>query len=203
MLPIADGCEINAERETMRVVVGLVMLFGSLTSMAQSRPSDRSKCSEVLSLVGWKNMQFHPVIGRCDVFQPHGIIQAVVEWPEGRPNPEFGLPVNRLEVFRKTGGPWQEVLKIDEQVKNPFGYIGIDYIDPHASSIYWISFSKTVTNPSDFRIYVVYSTPNGRPDAGAVPLEIGWNEALRCYEEVAANGSGFVREKSQVPIRKH
>jgi hypothetical protein len=173
-------------------------LLAAAALALNAQPQNLSKCDGALL-----QMQNHQdaVIERCEILRPDTALQAVIVVPRGKSSIQYGTPIRRLEIYRDVGGRWSKVLGIDSQIKNPYGYIGIDYVDDVSPPKYWIKFSVS-DKDREFRLLVNYAAQDGPVDVEALPTEIGWNRNLTRYQEISPDGNGFVSEITNPPHRK-
>ena len=182
--------------------VALTSLFLSTSAIATCQVHKASPCAAALDKFPRHSSQPAPRIARCESRPNSKVVWAVVVAQAGKSSPEYGSPVSQLNVLEKRPDRWVTVLTIQRQIENSAGVIAADYIDPNARALHWVKINHTDT--SGLRLVVFYAQPNGQPDKGGVPVEIGWNQARSLFEEVATDGSGFIseRKRSELPLRK-
>src|ERR1039457_6658689 len=88
------------------------------------------------------------------------------------------------------------------QIKNPAGFVGMDYIDDSDASR---GFCIDITDrkaPGQFSIGLLFIGADGKVDEEALPIDIAWNSKAGRYQEVVSNEGDpvlFAPEKRNVP----
>lgn len=99
-----------------------------------------------------------------------------------------GLLVTRAAIIEKDGKSWNEVLLIDEHLKNPKGFLGGQPI----SAVDGWRVQKEEDPKSGLAIYL---TPLHKPAGGYVQtFEIRWNPAAKRYQTLDRNFENFLTE---------
>jgi hypothetical protein len=181
--------------KTTRIQKLIAATVAAILSISRASPA-APNCSAALAQI--QNNK-GAVIAQCAVLHPDNALQAVVVTARGKASPKFGVPVSEMHIFRWTGDKWLSVLILDNAVHNPAGYIGIDFLTDTPSN-FWVRMSTT--QKGLFRILVFYGQPNDKPDTEGLPIEVGWNNEVGRYQEIAPNGEGFVTELKNPPHRK-
>jgi hypothetical protein len=112
--------------------------------------------------------------------------------------------VRRGFVVQKEGAIWRDLLLFEDNVRNPKGFVGIDFIDPDFS----FGFAVKVANErSDgtpgFTIYLAYLNRKLEPEG--LPIQVSWNQKVNRFQEYAPNEldpPDFKPEIAHPPIRK-
>jgi hypothetical protein len=99
-----------------------------------------------------------------------------------------GLLVTRAAIIEKEGKSWNEVLLVDEHLKNPKGFLGGQPISPVDG---W-----RVQKESDPKNGLeLYFTPLQKPAGGYTETyEIRWNPKVKRYETLDRNFENFLGE---------
>ncbi len=113
-----------------------------------------------------------------------------------------GMPIEKLSILRHDGGNWVRVFEANREMRNPDGYVGLDYIDDGWKfEGYEVSLSdKGSDNTKRFTLYftLLGSDPGW-------PTEIGWNKATGRYQEFGVDATAehhlFKSELKQPPHR--
>lgn len=99
-----------------------------------------------------------------------------------------GLLVTRAAIIEKDDGSWNEILLIDEHLKNPKGFLGGQPI----SAVDGWRVQKEEDPKNGLEIYV---TPLHKPAGGYVQtFEIRWNPAANKYETMDRSFEHFLTE---------
>jgi len=117
---------------------------------------------------------------------------------------KHGIPISKLVVLRRGIPQWVTELKVENEITNPSGYVGIDFIDDSTPvSHYRVDLSPAFwgsRGADEFTIVLTYMTQSGNVDEEELPIAIGWNRAVGRFQEIAPNGEEFVPE---VKVPKH
>ena len=99
-----------------------------------------------------------------------------------------GIKFTRLTLVSKEGETWKEVLRCDEHLKNPKGYLGGT---PIASVAGWRLQYEQLPEKG----LVMYFTPMSQP-AGGYILTVGvrWNPKAQRYQSLDRNYKNFLSE---------
>jgi hypothetical protein len=116
-------------------------------------------------------------------------------------NADSGLKVSRLAILRKGTSKWSVELDASDHIRNPAGYIGIDFIDDSAG-FFGLEASIWDQRPDDtpgLTIYLYDIDPNG--DSVGSGVAISWNPAVGRFQEFAAHQEpeGFRMEIKDPP----
>lgn len=115
-----------------------------------------------------------------------------------------GVPISKLVILRRTAAHWIAELTMGQQIRNPVGYIGIDFIDDsETSGRYRVSFSDSRSDGSrGFTLYYYYMNPQDGVEGAGV--EVSWNPRVQRFQAYSANEdpSGFKPEIKNPPHRK-
>lgn len=113
------------------------------------------------------------------------IVNKVKIVPETMPP---GLLVTRAAIIEKQGASWNEVLLVDEHLKNPNGFLGGQ---PIASVDGW----RVQKDEDPQKGLELYLTPLQKPAGGYTQTyEIRWNPQVKRYETMDRNFQNFLRE---------
>ncbi len=111
-------------------------------------------------------------------------------------------PVSHIVVLRRSTEGWQTVLDADKdgQVKNPEGYVGVDYIDDsqeNRSPGYCADLSQELDK--HFSLALTYLTAAGAEDG--IPVYVEWNDKVGRYQSSIINSDppGFESELKNPP----
>jgi hypothetical protein len=162
--------------------------------------ADFARCKGPLELRKAHNAGPNLHLERCDITGPSGTFQAIVASTQGKPSSQYGIHTKALQIFRGSGSDWTEVLDVGQQITNPAGYIGADYIDPDQASDHWIVVSNSHRKIPGVHLTIYFVAPDGSVDIAALPVEIAWNPKQQRFQELADDGSGFEAEKPHLPI---
>jgi hypothetical protein len=99
-----------------------------------------------------------------------------------------GVPVSRFSVLRRETSEWVSELTADDHpLRNPSGYLSVDFIDDSDKyGRYRVSFYDEGSHKvPGFTIAVFYLSPDGHNEG--VPVEIRWNPSVRRFQEYTEN----------------
>lgn len=108
-----------------------------------------------------------------------------------------GVPVSKLIILRRSQSAWNTELRVDEEITNPAGYVGCDFIDDsHPFPYYRVDIAAQwgAPDPSKFTLVLLSMTRGGRVDPEELGIGIGWNPAVERFQEIDPNGEQFVPE---------
>jgi hypothetical protein len=111
-----------------------------------------------------------------------------------------GTPISKLMILRQGKARWDTELNIDKEITNGEGYIGIDFIDDSDPFPYYrVHFSDRgatwgARDPSQFTLVLIPMTRDGKLDVGGIGIGIGWNPAVRRFQEIEPSGEEFAPE---------
>jgi hypothetical protein len=102
---------------------------------------------------------------------------------------EQGVRFTRAAVFEQAGAKWSEVLRCDEFLKNPNGYLGGTPREPVTG---WrLELSKQSGHPEGELLFTPLQD-SGAPSASAIAVR--WNPALTRYQSFDSQSGRFVEE---------
>jgi hypothetical protein len=100
----------------------------------------------------------------------------------------LGTVVTRAVVLENAGSSWKEILRCDEHLENPRGYLGNI---PLASVNGW----RLQTEQDGDKGLELYFTPVTDPKgARALPIEVRWNPKAKRYQSLDRNFQKFLGE---------
>ena len=99
-----------------------------------------------------------------------------------------GILVTRAVVAEKDGGKWKEVLRCDEHLKNPNGFLGATPIAPVTG---WrLQFEQNAEKG-----LLLFFTPLAQPAGGHIPtIGVRWNPQVKRYQSLDRNFEHFLGE---------
>lgn len=113
------------------------------------------------------------------------VVNRMAKTPPGKAP---GLLVTRVVVAEKDDGKWKEVLRCDEHLKNPSGFLGGTPIAPVTG---W----RLQYEQSSDKGLVMYFTPLAMPGSGHVPtIGVRWNPKVKGYQSLDRNFEQFLGE---------
>lgn len=106
-------------------------------------------------------------------------------------DPRGGAPgtvITRAVILQNDGGTWKEVLRCDEHLENPKGYLGNIPLAPVNG---WrLQYEQNAENGVQ-----LYFTPVSDPKgARALPIEVRWNAKVKRYQSLDRNFENFLGE---------
>lgn len=107
-------------------------------------------------------------------------------------NPQGGAPgtvVTRAVILQKEpGGSWKEILRCDEHLENPKGYLGNIPLAP-------VNGWRLQYEQDAQKGLQLYFTPVADPKgARALPIEVRWNTKVKRYQSLDRNFENFLGE---------
>lgn len=95
--------------------------------------------------------------------------------------------VRHLAIIRKQGEKWVTALEANKEIKNPAGYIGIDFIDDsYVSSGYRLRLYDRRTDGVPALVLMLTILDNmGAPEG--TPVQICWNPSINRFQEFTSN----------------
>lgn len=107
-------------------------------------------------------------------------------------NPQGGAPgtvVTRAVILQKdAGGNWKEILRCDEHLENPKGYLGNIPLAP-------VNGWRLQYEQDAQKGLQLYFTPVADPKgARALPIEVRWNAKVKRYQSLDRNFENFLSE---------
>jgi hypothetical protein len=106
-------------------------------------------------------------------------------------NPQGGAPgtvITRAVILQNDGGTWKEVLRCDEHLENPKGYLGNIPLAP-------VNGWRLQYEQNEEKGLQLYFTPVADPKgARALPIEVRWNTKVKRYQSLDRNFENFLGE---------
>jgi hypothetical protein len=106
-------------------------------------------------------------------------------------NPQGGAPgtvITRAVILQNDAGTWKEVLRCDEHLENPKGYLG--NIPLAAVNGWRLQYEQNAEKGLQ-----LYFTPVSDPKgARALPIEVRWNAKVKRYQSLDRNFENFLGE---------
>jgi hypothetical protein len=108
-----------------------------------------------------------------------------------KPVPTGVAPGNlivRAAILEKDGNTWKEILRCDEHLHNPKGYLGGTPLAP-------VNGWKMQSEQDPDKGLVLYFTPLAAPKGGyVVPVEVRWNAKAKRYQSMDRTFENFLGE---------
>jgi hypothetical protein len=103
-----------------------------------------------------------------------------------------GTVITRAVVAQEDNGKWTELLRCDEHLKNPKGYLGLTPLDTITG---WrLQYEQ---NPEKgLQLYFTPLKVNG--DSHVLPVGVRWNPATNRYQSTDATYEKFLKESPQL-----
>ena len=99
-----------------------------------------------------------------------------------------GNAITRAVILEKDGNTWKEVLRCDEHLENPKGFLGGT---PLAAVNGW----RMQAEQDPEKGLLLYFTPLAAPKGGyAVPVEVRWNSKVKRYQSMDRSFQNFLNE---------
>jgi hypothetical protein len=99
-----------------------------------------------------------------------------------------GNVITRAVILEKNGTNWKEILRCDEHLKNPNGFLGGT---PLAAVNGW----RMQDEQDPEKGLLLYFTPLEAPKGGyAVPVEVRWNPKAKRYQSMDRSFQNFLGE---------
>lgn len=106
-------------------------------------------------------------------------------------NPKGGAPgtvITRAVILQKDAGAWKEILRCDEHLENPKGYLGNIPLAP-------VNGWRLQYEQDAQKGLQLYFTPVADPKgARALPIEVRWNFKVKRYQSLDRNFENFLGE---------
>ena len=106
-------------------------------------------------------------------------------------NPKGGAPgtvITRAVILQKDAGTWKEILRCDEHLENPKGYLGNIPLAP-------VNGWRLQYEQDAQKGWQVDFTPVADPKgARALPIEVRWNSKVKRYQSLDRNFENFLGE---------
>ena len=115
-------------------------------------------------------------------------------------NDKNGIPISVLLILRQNRTEWNTDLKVDKEVTNSEGYVGINFIyDSDPFPYNRASFTDQGArwgdrSPSQFTLVLRPMTREGKIDVEDMGMGIGWNPAVGRFQEIEPSGEEFAQE---------
>jgi hypothetical protein len=105
--------------------------------------------------------------------------------------PQMTLPgtvITRGVVLQSVGGTWKEILRCDEHLENPKGFLGNIPLAP-------VNGWRLQYEQDDAKGLLLYFTPTADPKgARMLPVEVRWNAKVKRYQSMDRNFENFLYE---------
>jgi hypothetical protein len=112
--------------------------------------------------------------------------------PKTPTNNLTGTIVTRAVVVENTDGKWAEVLRCDEYLKNPRGFLGLT---PLSQITGW----RLQFEQSEIKGLELYFTPlKGTTDPHVLPIGVRWNPATKRYQSLDRTYEHFLVEATSL-----
>jgi len=103
-----------------------------------------------------------------------------------------GTVVTRAIVAQDDDGKWTELLRVDEHLKNPKGYLGLTPLD----SINGWRLQYEQNAEKGLQLYFTPLKVNG--DTHVLPVGVRWNPATNRYQSLDASYEHFLKESTSL-----
>jgi hypothetical protein len=103
-----------------------------------------------------------------------------------------GTVVTRAVVAQDDDGKWTELLRVDEHLKNPKGYLGLTPLD----SINGWRLQYEQNPEKGLQLYFTALKVNG--DTHVLPIGVRWNPATNRYQSLDASYEHFLKESTSL-----
>jgi hypothetical protein len=103
-----------------------------------------------------------------------------------------GTVVTRAIVAQDDDGKWTELLRVDEHLKNPKGYLGLTPLD----SINGWRLQYEQNPEKGLQLYFTPLKVNG--DTHVLPIAVRWNPATNRYQSMDASYEHFLKESTSL-----
>jgi len=105
--------------------------------------------------------------------------------PPGVPR---GNVITRAVILEKDGDSWKEILRCDEHLENPKGFLGGTPLAP-------VNGWRMQAEQDPIKGLLLYFTPLEAPKGGyAVPVEVRWNPKAKRYQSMDRSFENFLGE---------
>jgi hypothetical protein len=105
--------------------------------------------------------------------------------PPGVPR---GNVITRAVILEKEGDSWKEILRCDEHLENPKGFLGGTPLAP-------VNGWRMQAEQDPIKGLLLYFTPLQAPKGGyAVPVEVRWNAKAKRYQSMDRSFENFLGE---------
>jgi hypothetical protein len=103
-------------------------------------------------------------------------------------DPVPGTVITRAVILQNDGGAWKEILRCDEHLENPKGYLGDIPLAP-------VNGWRLQYEQDPQKGLLLYFTPVTDPrGARALPIEVRWNAKVKRYQSLDRNFQNFLGE---------
>ena len=103
-----------------------------------------------------------------------------------------GTVITRAIVAQDDDGKWTELLRVDEHLKNPKGYLGLTPLD----SINGWRLQYEQNPEKGLQLYFTPLKVNG--DTHVLPIAVRWNPATNRYQSMDASYEHFLKESTSL-----
>ena len=105
--------------------------------------------------------------------------------------PQVAMPgtvITRGVILENTGGTWKEILRCDEHLENPKGFLGNIPLAP-------VNGWRVQYEQDNDKGLLLYFTPAANPKgARMLPVEVRWNAKAKRYQSMDRNFENFLYE---------
>jgi hypothetical protein len=105
--------------------------------------------------------------------------------------PQVAMPgtvITRGVILENIGGTWKEILRCDEHLENPKGFLGNIPLAP-------VNGWRVQYEQDNDKGLLLYFTPAANPKgARALPVEVRWNAKVKRYQSMDRNFENFLYE---------
>jgi hypothetical protein len=105
--------------------------------------------------------------------------------------PQVAMPgtvITRGVILENIGGTWKEILRCDEHLENPKGFLGNIPLAP-------VNGWRLQYEQDNDKGLLLYFTPAANPKgARALPVEVRWNAKVKRYQSMDRNFENFLYE---------
>ncbi len=105
--------------------------------------------------------------------------------------PQVAMPgtvITRGVILENTGGTWKEILRCDEHLENPKGFLGNIPLAP-------VNGWRLQYEQDNDKGLLLYFTPAANPKgARMLPVEVRWNTKAKRYQSMDRNFENFLYE---------
>ena len=99
-----------------------------------------------------------------------------------------GTVITRGVILENTGGTWKEILRCDEHLENPKGFLGNIPLAP-------VNGWRVQYEQDNDKGLLLYFTPAANPKgARMLPVEVRWNAKVKRYQSMDRNFENFLYE---------
>jgi hypothetical protein len=185
-----------------RSMLVLVILVGSRpqSSFAQAVPQvEKATESHACSDAANARLGMAAVVLKCGRLNANGPLEALAVIKRTVASaPKYCMPVSQFAVLRLEGTAWKGVLEGANEIRNPEGYIALDYIDDSPEFYgYCLGTSKERSDGKPgFSILLNYFSASGEIEGSST--EVSWNGQVGRYQEFS-EVEGFRKEVKNPP----